>query len=70
MIFEPCLYGICQIYSFPAKVNPWKASGAFKVLDDISIATSITDLRDTEKPDQFLFCHDGGVGAEFTLWAR
>ena len=61
MIFKPCLYGICKINSLSAEVNSWKASRTFEVPDDVSVVLCIADLRNSEKPDQFLFCHNGGT---------
>ncbi|MFC1637352.1 hypothetical protein ACFL5Z_21230, partial [Planctomycetota bacterium] len=69
MIFEPCFYCICQIYSFSAEVNPRQTVRTFKVLDDVSVVPRVADLRDSEKPDQFLLCHDTGTRDEFTIWA-
>jgi hypothetical protein len=67
MVFKPSFHGICQIHSFSTEVNPWQTSRAFEVLDDVSVVSSATNLRDSEKPDQFLFCHYSRAEAEFTV---
>ncbi len=41
----------------------------FEVFDDISVVRGTADLRDAEKPDQFLLGHDGRAGSEFAIWA-
>jgi hypothetical protein len=66
-IFEPRLYGIRQMHGLSAEMNSWQTARAFKVLDDISVTPGMADLRDTEKPDQFFFCHDGGAEPEITV---
>ena len=70
MILEPRLYGICQIHSPSAEVNPRKAARALEVLNDISVIFRVADFRDSEKPDQLFFCHDAGTRDKFTVWAR
>ena len=64
ILFKPRLHSISWVNSFSTEMIPWKASRAFKVLDDVSVTPGVADLRDTEKPDQFFFCHDGRAEAE------
>jgi hypothetical protein len=48
-------------------MNPWQTARAFEVLDHVSVTFRVADLRDSEKPDQFFFCHDRGAEAQFTF---
>jgi len=69
MIFEPRLHGTCQIHNLPAEVNLGQAMIAFEVFDYIPVVACNADLWDTEKLDQFLFCHDAGARDKLTVWA-
>ena len=67
MIFKPGFHGICQIHGFSAEANSRQTSRAFEILYDVSVTPSVADLRDSEKSDQFLFCHDSRAEVEFTI---
>ena len=67
---KPMLNGIGQIHSLSAEVNPRQAVLTFEVLDNVSVISGVADLRDTEKPNQFLFCHDAWTQDESTVRAR
>jgi len=69
LLLKPMLHGIGQIHGLSAKMNPRQAVLSFEVLDDIPVILCVGDFRDTEKPNQFLFCHDAGTQDESTVWA-
>ena len=69
MTFKPGFHGIRQIHGFSAEVNSRQTSRAFEILYDISVAPCFADLRDAQKSDQFLFCHDSRAEAESTILA-
>jgi hypothetical protein len=69
LLLKPMLYGISQIHSLSAEMNPRQAMRAFEVLDNVSVISGVADLRDTEKPNQFLFCHDAWTQDESTVRA-
>jgi hypothetical protein len=70
MIFKPRFHGICQVHGLTTEMNPGQTMLAFKVFDDMPVILCVTDFRDTEKPNQFLFYHDAGARDKFTVWAR
>jgi hypothetical protein len=69
MIFKPGFHGIRQIHGFSTEVNSRQTSRAFEILYDVSVTPCVANLRDSEKSDQLLFCHDSRAEAEFTILA-
>ena len=44
-----------------------KETSFVEILDNIPVVPGVANLRNSEKPDQFLFCHNCWTRDEFTI---